>query len=73
MGHRLVDRYLRLDANQSREQERHLALDVATQDAQRTIRGLAAATLQAHINDAHLKPFLAHTAPAPVFYHHFAT
>jgi patatin-like phospholipase/acyl hydrolase len=73
MGHRLAGRYLRLDADQSREQERHLALDVATEDAQRTIRGLAAATLQAHINDPRLKPFLAHTARAPVFHRHVAT
>jgi uncharacterized protein len=69
MGHRLSDRYLRLDADQSKEQERHLALDVATEDAQRTIRGLAAATVQSHINGARLKGFLAHHAGAPVFHH----
>jgi patatin-like phospholipase/acyl hydrolase len=72
MGHRLADRYLRLDADQSKEQERHLALDVATEDAQRTIRGLAAATVQSHINDARLKTFLSHTAPAPIFHHRVA-
>ena len=69
MGHRLTDRYLRLDADQSKEQERHLALDVATEAAQQTIRGLAAATIQSHINDARLKAFLVHTAAAPVFHH----
>lgn len=69
MGHRLADRYLRLDADQSKEQERHLALDVATEDAQKTIRGLAAATVQSHINDARLKAFLVHKAQPPVFYH----
>jgi patatin-like phospholipase/acyl hydrolase len=68
-GHRLGDRYLRLDADQSKEQERHLALDVATEDAQKTVRGLAAATVQSHINDARLRAFLAHAAPAPVFHH----
>ncbi len=68
VGHRLGDRYLRLDADQSKEQERHLALDVATGHAQRTIRGLAAATVQSHINDARLKGFLAHTA-ASAFHH----
>jgi predicted acylesterase/phospholipase RssA len=62
IGHRLGERYLRLDAEQSREQERYLALDVATEDAQRTIRGLAAATVQSHINDERLKRFLAHVA-----------
>jgi uncharacterized protein len=69
MRHRLGDRYLRLDADQSKEQERHLALDVATPDAQKTIRGLAAATVQSHINDARLRAFLAHTAQAPIFHH----
>jgi predicted acylesterase/phospholipase RssA len=72
MGHRLGDRYLRLDADQSKEQERHLALDVATDVAQKTIRGLAAATLQARINDPQLRVFLAHNARAPVFHHRFA-
>jgi patatin-like phospholipase/acyl hydrolase len=69
MGHRLAHRYLRLDADQSKEQERHLALDVATEHAQKTIRGLAAATVQSRINDTRLKAFLAHTARAPVFHH----
>jgi len=69
MAHQLGDRYLRLDAGQSKEQERHLALDVATEAAQKTIRGLAAATVQSHINDARMKAFLAHTAEAPVFHH----
>jgi predicted acylesterase/phospholipase RssA len=54
MRHRLGDRYLRLDADQSKEQERHLALDVATADAQKTIRGLAGATVQSNINDPRL-------------------
>ena len=69
MGHRLGDRYLLLDADQSKEQERHLALDVATPEAQKTIRGLAAATVQAHINESRLRAFLAHAAPRPVFHH----
>jgi hypothetical protein len=69
MGHRLESRYLRLDADQSKEQERHLALDVATSDAQKTIRGLADATVQANVNDGRLRAFLAHTAPPPIFHH----
>jgi len=69
MRHRLGERYLRLDANQSKEQERHLALDVATEPSQKTIRGLAAATVQSHINDPRLRAFLAHTARTPVFHH----
>jgi len=69
IGHRLGDRYLRLDANQSKEQERHLALDVATAEAQKTIRGLAAATVQSHINESRLRAFLVHAAPPPIFQH----
>jgi uncharacterized protein len=69
MQHKLGEHYLRLDANQSKEQERHLALDVATRDAQRTIRGLAEATVQAHISGSKLKSFLNHEALSPDFYH----
>lgn len=67
MEHRLGDRYLRLDALQSKEQERHLALDVATEDAQKTIRGLAAGTVQAYISDTRLQGFLSHRAPPVTF------
>lgn len=69
MVHRLGDRYLRLDATQSKEQERYLALDVATDPAQKTIRGLAAATIQSAANDPRLQAFLAHVATPPTFYH----
>ncbi|CCJ08219.1 CBASS cGAMP-activated phospholipase [Methylocystis sp. SC2] len=69
MCHRLADRYIRLDAIQSKEQERHLALDIATEAAQKTIRGLASATLQSSINIPLLQHFLAHRAPPPAFHH----
>jgi hypothetical protein len=45
--HRLGSRYVRIDAEQSREQERALSLDTAHPDAQRTIRAMAAVTVQA--------------------------
>lgn len=69
MQHRLGDRYLRLDAVQSKEQERHLALDVATPDAQKTIKGLAQATVQSSVNAPLLKEILSQRVPQPVFYH----
>lgn len=69
MKHRLGDRYLRLDAVQSKEQERHLALDVATVQAQKTIKGLAEATVQSSINNIFLKELLTYKAPEPVFHH----
>ena len=72
MKHRFGDRYLRLDAEQSKEQERHLALDVATPDAQKTIRGLAEATVQSCISEARLRGFLTHEA-TPANFHHEGT
>lgn len=68
LQHKLGDRYLRLDRQQSREQEEDLALDVATEAAQKTIRGLAEATVRDAINHPSLEPFLNHQAPAAVFY-----
>lgn len=66
--HRLEDRYIRLDRAQSPEQERHLALDVATKDAQRTIRALAEATIQDAAGQPALAAMLNNVAPKPVFY-----
>lgn len=68
MKHRLGERYLRLDAVQSKEQERHLALDVATPDAQKTIRGLAQATVQSALNAPLLKEIMSEQARQPVFH-----
>ncbi len=67
MHHRLEKRYLRLDVTQSKEQERHLALDVATGEARRTILGLAASTLQEYAPNDVLKSFMSHVAPTPDF------
>ncbi len=67
-SHRLQERYLRLDHEQSKTQERHLALDVATEAAQKTIRGVAMSTVQTAMGSGRLAPFLAHRAAAPIFY-----
>ena len=69
LRHRLGGRYVRLDAAQSKEQERILGLDVATVAAQKTIRALAAATAQESISDAMLQDMLRYDAPSPRFYH----
>jgi patatin-like phospholipase/acyl hydrolase len=68
MRHKLGDRYVRLDAAQSKEQESALGLDVATADAQNTIRGLAEATIQDNINSSALRKMLEHPANAATFY-----
>lgn len=69
MKHRLGDRYLRLDAEQSKEQERILGLDVATNDAQETIMALARGTFQQAVNNITLKKMLGNKAPSPKFFH----
>lgn len=69
LQHRLAERYVRLDTTQSKEQERMLGLDVATDEAQRTIRALASATVQENINNPILQEMLKHQAPAAKYYH----
>lgn len=68
MKHRLGQRYIRLDHDQSKAQARHLALDVATVAAQRTIRGLAMSTVQNAIGDEAIKALLGHKALPPKFF-----
>jgi patatin-like phospholipase/acyl hydrolase len=67
--HRLGDRYLRIDQAQSKEQERYLALDVATSGAQRDLQGLAEASAREHLPNPRLKAMLCHTAIPPQFFH----
>jgi patatin-like phospholipase/acyl hydrolase len=67
--HRLGSCYLRLDTEQSREQERALSLDTAHPDAQRTIRAMAAVTVQAALANPNLAPFLSHISASPKFFH----
>ncbi len=69
VGHRLGDRYLRIDHVQSKEQERDLGLDVATEDAQKTIRGMASGSYQAVLNAPMLEAMLSQYAPTPRFYY----
>lgn len=69
LRHRLRDRYVRIDAVQSKEQERILGLDVATEAAQQTIRALASNTVQDTINNSMLQQILS-TKAAPVRFFH---
>ena len=69
VDHRLGDRYLRIDHVQSKEQERDLGLDVATEDAQKTIRGMASGSYQAVLNAPMLEAMLSQYAPTPRFYY----
>lgn len=68
--HRLGPRYVRLDMDQSREQEQSLSLDTANEIAQKTIRAMATTTVQAAVNEPALKQILAHRLPPPRFYRH---
>jgi patatin-like phospholipase/acyl hydrolase len=70
--HRLGSRYVRLDAEQSREQQGALSLDTAHPDAQKTIRAMAAVTVQASLVNPDLTSILSHTSPPPKFFHRAA-
>lgn len=67
LRHKLGDRYLRIDRDQSTEQSKLLALDVATPQAIETLIGLAEASVREHLPSKILKGFLAHTAPEQDF------
>jgi patatin-like phospholipase/acyl hydrolase len=67
--HRLGSRYVRLDAEQSREQERALSLDTAHPDAQKTIRAMAPVTAQAALVNPNLTAILSHISVPPEFFH----
>lgn len=69
MMHRLGDRYIRIDRNQSKDQERQLGLDVATISAKRDLQGLAETSVRDHLGRPGLRQMLAHRAPTPVFHH----
>lgn len=62
MEHRLGPRYLRLDAAQPEEERRHLALDVATPQAQRIIKSLAQSIARSALQEPLLKEIMSHTA-----------
>jgi patatin-like phospholipase/acyl hydrolase len=72
LRHRLRDRYVRIDALQSKEQERILGLDVATEAAQQTIRALASNTVQDTINNSMLQQILSTQATPVRFFHRVA-
>jgi patatin-like phospholipase/acyl hydrolase len=69
LGHKLQERYVRIDCLQSRSQERDLGLDVATSAAQSTIKGLAHATLREKITLPHFQKMLGHIPKEPHFYY----
>lgn len=67
--HRLGDRYLRIDEVQSKEQEKALGLDIATEGAKSTIRGIAQGSFQQHINSGILSEIFRHKAPDARMYY----
>ncbi len=60
LKHRLGDRYVRLDHELSSDQERELGLDVASKEAQQTLRALASTTAQNHFATDVIQQFLLH-------------
>ena len=67
--HKLGDRYVRLDYQQSREQEQALSLDTANKSAQRTIKAMADTTIQGAANDLMLGQILSHRSAVPQFFY----
>jgi len=68
MSHRLQARYLRIDHQQSPEQERKLALDSASRGAIDDLRALAEASVRENLGKGPLRTFLQHTAARAEFY-----
>jgi uncharacterized protein len=68
LKHRLKQNYLRIDRDQSPEQERQLALDCASPGAIDDLKALAEASVRDHLGKGPLAGFLTHRAPAARFY-----
>ncbi|WP_297492807.1 CBASS cGAMP-activated phospholipase [Acidocella sp.] len=69
LKHKLGDNYVRLDTQQSKDQQDSLSLDTATLNAQQTIKALASSTAQSAINNPKLREILAWRSPAPRFFY----
>ena len=68
LGHRLGPRYLRIDHDQSPEQEQSLALDVASPGAICDLGALAESSVRAHLGRPILPDMLKHQAATPTFH-----
>jgi patatin-like phospholipase/acyl hydrolase len=68
MRHRLRDKYLRIDHQQSPEQERYLALDVASAGAISDLKALAESSVRDALGKTNLPALLKHVAATPIFY-----
>lgn len=69
MCHKLGERYIYIDTTPSQDQQCDLGLDVATESAQSTIKGLAMGEFRNTINKPGLQKMLEYTAKEPHFYH----
>jgi patatin-like phospholipase/acyl hydrolase len=72
LRHRLQDRYLRIDHDQSPEQERSLALDVASPGAISDLCALAESSVRTHLGKGILPAMLKHKASDAIFFNHKA-
>ena len=69
LTHQLGDAYLRIDHLQSAEQQADLGLDIATETATRTIRGMAAGAYQAVSTNLNFQRMLTHRPQIPTFFY----
>lgn len=68
MRHRLGNRYIRIDENQSKEQQEDLGLDVATLPAQEMLTALGQESAKKALGDSRLAEVLAYNARVPKFH-----
>lgn len=66
VAHRLADRYLRIDHEPSQEQAKDLGLDVATETACKTLKGLAEKAVT-DVLGSQLKPYLEHQPQLEIY------
>lgn len=67
LRHKLSDRYLRIDEDQSAEQAKQLALDLASPSAIQTLLGFAEASVRRYEPSEAWKAFMLHEAPEQDF------
>ena len=67
MKHKLKDRYLRIDCNQSSTQECVLGIDIATAEAKSTIINIAEKSYQQYTNNEILREMLSNNKPQTTF------
>jgi patatin-like phospholipase/acyl hydrolase len=73
LAHRLRERYVHIDDDNSDERARAVALDKTDAAARQVLLGTAEQRSKRCISDARVREFMQHTAPNPTFFHQSQT